>query len=456
MNRLFPIFIDLAGRPCLVIGGGTVGARKARSLLAAGASVTVVSPHLSEELRRRWETGEIRWLSRPYLRGDLDGMTLAFVAVDDPDVAEEVYREAEERGILLNSADSVPHSTFHLPAIATRGDLTVAISTGGKCPALAVEIKERLAAWIDRDVSRFLTALSRLRAKVIARYPGDPERKRSILRSLTRSLRPIVDPPPASRPGPSLPRARKGTVYLVGAGPGDPGLLTRQGQALLETADEVYHDRLVGPGVLALVPPGTRRIAVGKHPGRDRPDTGKLLVRAARSGKAVVRLKGGDPNLFGKGGEEALALLEARVPFEVVPGVSALTAVPAAAGIPITHRGLAREVIVRSGYRDPGEAVSGSTYVYFMTVGRLPEIVEELLAEGLDPSTPSAAIQEGTLPGQKVLLAPLSDLVDRAAREGMRPPALVVVGEVVRFARLREDRGLLEALVSPASSSIEV
>jgi uroporphyrin-III C-methyltransferase / precorrin-2 dehydrogenase / sirohydrochlorin ferrochelatase len=451
MNQLYPIFLKLDGRPCLVVGGGTVGERKVESLLEAGARVTVVSPELSEGLARRAAEGRVRWVSRRYQPGDLAGMCLVFSGVGDRQVSAAVHEEAGRRGIPVNAVDHDPHCTFHVPAMVVRGDLKIAISTGGKSPALASELKARIASAIDEDLVRFLAALGALRPRVLERYPL--ERRGKILKALARSIRPAGVAPGGPAPGPVGPgRAERGKVYLVGAGPGDPGLLTLRGLELIRTADEVHHDRLVGPGVLALVPSEVRRIFVGKEVGHDRPDTGEMLVRAARAGKAVVRLKGGDPNVFGRGGEEMLALLKAGVPFEVVPGVSALTAAPAAAGIPITFRGLAREVVVRSGYHRPDPHLPAAaappletTYVYFMTIGRLAEIVDELLAEGLDPATPAAIVQRGTLPGQRVLIATLESLAARAGEDDLKAPAMVIVGEVVRIACWKENADLLEA-----------
>ena len=459
MNQLYPIFLKLDGRPCLVVGGGTVGERKVESLLEAGARVTVVSPELTAGLARLAAGGRVHWVGRRYRPGDLEGMCLVFSAVGDRQVSAEVHEEAGRRGIPVNAVDHDPHCTFHVPAMVVRGDFKIAISTGGKSPALASELKARISSVLDEDLVRFLAALGALRPRVLERYPL--ERRARILKALARSIRPAGAARAAGpAPDPVGPgHAERGKVYLVGAGPGDPGLLTLRGRELIRTADEVHHDRLVGPGVLALVPPEVRRIFVGKEVGHDRPDTGEILVQAARAGKAVVRLKGGDPNVFGRGGEEMLALLKAQVPFEVVPGVSALTAAPAAAGIPITFRGLAREVVVRSGYHrpdpylDPAAAPSSqTTYVYFMTIGRLAEIVEELLAEGLDPTTPAAIVQRGTLPGQRVLIATLEGLAARAGEEDLKAPAMVIVGEVVRIARWKENADLLEACLLGGSA----
>ncbi len=463
MNDLYPIFIKLASRPCAVVGGGEVALRKVEGLLEAGGKVTVIGPNLHPGLAALYREGKVSWIARRYVPGDLAGSMLAISAVDDPQVSAAVFAEAEERRIFLNAVDYDPHCSFHVPAVAARGDLKIAISTGGKSPALASRIRRELLAGIPEKLDRALAVLGGLRARVLARFPDDPARRKAILVALAGSVRLDLFASP-SRPGSPRAGARieRGKVYLVGAGPGDPGLLTRRGAELIAEADEVHYDRLVGPGIVALIPENVRRIFVGKEVGDpNRPDTAHLLVEAAKEGRAVVRLKGGDPHVFGRGGEEMLALLKAGVPFEVVPGVSALSAVPASAGIPITFRGLAREVVIRSGYHREDSTTcgklagrsEGTTYVYFMTIGRLSEIVEELLGEGLDPQTPVAVIQRGTLADQRVLHAALGDLVARAARESLSPPALLVAGEVVRFARWREFLPLLDGCLAEGQGS---
>ena len=342
MNRLYPIFLKLAGRSCVVVGGGAVAFQKVEQLLVAEATVAVVSPEVSEPMRALIDAGRVMWVRREYREGDLAGATLAFSAVDDRAVSARVLEEARARGILLNAADFDPHCDFHVPATATSGDVKVAVSTGGKSPALASEIKQRIVEWLDERWARFAAALGELRPRVLERWPLDPERRKRVLCALAHSVRP-------SFPDRAVWCAAQGKVHLVGAGPGNPGLLTLKALALLRSADLVLFDRLVGPEVLSLIPTDTPRVYVGKDVGHDRADTARLAIEAARAGKAVVRLKGGDPFLFGRGGEEMLALIEAGVPFEVVPGVSALNGVPAAAGIPLTLRGVAHEVVVRTG-----------------------------------------------------------------------------------------------------------
>jgi uroporphyrin-III C-methyltransferase/precorrin-2 dehydrogenase/sirohydrochlorin ferrochelatase len=437
MPPLYPLFLKLDGRACVVAGGGPVAADKVRSLLEAGARVRVISPELSADLAALARDGRISWAPRRFEAGDLAGAFLAIAATGDAEVSRAVFEEGERRGMLVNAVDQDEFSSCHAPAIARRGDIQAAVSTAGKSPAFAARLRERLAARLSDADARFADSLGRLRPKVLARFASDPERRKRIFQALVAAY---ADPEPGA--GRRRPAARRGKVYLVGAGPGDAGLLTLRGAALLESADVVYYDRLVGPAVLERISPRAKRVYVGREAGGGAPATGALLVEAARAGQAVVRLKGGDPNLFGRGGDEMLALRRAGIPFEVVSGVSALTAVPSAAGIPVTFRGLAHQVVVRSGYRDlepetsrlrPASAAE-STYVYFMTAGRLSEIVRELLeSDGLPEETPIAVIQRGTWPDQDLLSGSLGTILDQAARAPLRPPALVVAGGVVRF-----------------------
>lgn len=468
---MYPVFIKLSGRLAVVAGGGSVAALKVRALLEAGARVKIVSPKLDPELAALAAQGALEWVPRKFAASDLEGAWLAIAATADPQASRQVFEEAEKRRLIVNAVDQEDCCIFHAPATVTRGDLKIAISTAGKSPAFAARLKERIEGVLSAADADFVSWLGRLRARVLEKFAGEPERRRKIFQALVQAFRLPAGGtanPAARPPAPAFRAARPGRVYLVGAGPGDPGLLTLRAAALLLTADAVYYDRLIGPGVLEWISAAAEKVYVGKEAGEPPAvNTGELLAGAARQGKAVVRLKGGDPNIFGRGGDEMAALLKAGVDFEVVPGVSALAAVPAAAGIPITYRGLSHQVVVRSGYRnsDPAAArlvpptPAESTYVYFMTVGRLAEIVAELLEEdGLAPSTPIAIIQRGTLPEQEVLLGTLGDILERAERAPLRPPALVVAGETVRFARRDQildflKSGNLSAKISPPDPS---
>jgi len=472
----YPVFLNLRGRRAVVIGGGAVAEQKVLGLLSAGAHVTVVSPETTPRLAELAAAGGIDLRRRPYRSGDLAGAWLAIAGTDDRAANAQVWAEAEREGVLLNAVDDIDHCSFIAPAIHREGDITVAVSTSGKSPALAARLRQRVARLVGPAEARLCELLGELRPELAARVPDPHARtalwyrivdsdviefvRRGDVEGARERIEELVDQPdiPRLKPGPgtTLPlravpdRAhsseweyRTGVVYLVGAGPGDPGLITAKGLEILRSADVVVYDRLVAPSLLAEAPPGAERVFVGKRPhsGADlaQSEINALLVERARRGLTVVRLKGGDPFVFGRGAEECEALRAAGVPFRVVPGVTSAIAVPAAAGIPVTHRRLASAFAVVTGHECEGvsnldwESLARvPTLVVLMGLSALPEITARLLEHGADPDTPAAVIASGTLPDQRVVVATLATLAARVAEEGLEPPATVVVGEVVR------------------------
>jgi len=480
----YPVFLNLRGRRAVVIGGGTVAEQKVLGLLAAGAHVTVVSPETTPRLRDLADAGGIDLRRRPYRSGDLAGAWLAIAGTDDRAANAQVWAEAEREGVLLNAVDDLDHCSFIAPAIHREGDITIAVSTSGKSPALAARLRQRVARLVGPAEARLCALLGELRPKLAARVPDTPAR--SILwyrivdsdviefvrrgdddgahgridelvseaESLESRLKPRLGTArkraqhlPLQRQGraaSSLADSEPGVVYLVGAGPGDPGLITARGLEILRSADLVVYDRLVAPSLVAEAPPGAERVFVGKRPhggGADlaQEEINALLVERARRGLTVVRLKGGDPFVFGRGAEECEALHAAGVPFHVVPGVTAAIAVPAAAGIPVTHRRLASAFAVVTGHERDGvssldwEALARvPTLVVLMGLSALREITARLLEHGADPDTPAAVIASGTLPAQRTVVDTLATIAARVAEEGLEPPATVVIGEVVR------------------------
>jgi uroporphyrin-III C-methyltransferase/precorrin-2 dehydrogenase/sirohydrochlorin ferrochelatase len=477
-----PVFLDLRGEPVVVIGGGAVAERKVAGLLDSGARVTVIAPRVTPGLGARAEQGMIALRLRPYEPGDLAGCRLAYAATDDGEVNRTVRAEARERKVWLNVADQPELCDFTVPAVVRQGDLTVAVSTNGASPALARRIRERLEAELGPEYASALALLRRVRERLKAAGVA-PERTGEIFRALAgpellrlvasgdgagidallaRLAGPGVSlerlgvtelaPPRARRAGPPLaPASAGGRVFLLGAGPGDIGLLTLKAKACLEASDVIVYDALVDKRVLDHARPEALLVYAGKREGRhSRPqeEINALLVQHARAGFTVSRLKGGDPFVFGRGGEEALALREAGIPFEVVPGVSAGVAVPAYAGIPVTHRNVSAQVTFVTGHERTGKdaseirwdalAAAGGTLVFFMGLGNLADIAERLLAHGRSPGTPAAVIQWGTTEYQVTVEGTLSDIAERVREAGLDPPALVVVGEVVA---LRERLG---------------
>jgi uroporphyrin-III C-methyltransferase/precorrin-2 dehydrogenase/sirohydrochlorin ferrochelatase len=447
----YPVTLDLDGRRCVVIGGGTVAAHKARGLLEAGAVVAVVAERPAEDLEQLAGDARVELSRRRYVYGDLEGAFLAVAATDDPTVNAEVFKEADERGVLLNAVDDAEHCHFAVPSVLRRGDLTVAISTAGKAPALSKRLRAELSERLGPELATVVDVLGEVRAEALTARTVDfdtwAERWQGALEHdvvdlvrqgrlpeakdlVRRSLDGLSD---RASPGP------RGRVAIVGAGPGDPGLLTVRGQQLLAGADVVVHDRLVDPSLLE----GKTAVFVGKEAGHHavpQAEINDLLVDLAGQGKSVVRLKGGDPLVFGRGGEEAVALAEAGVDFEIVPAPTSAIAALAYAGIPVTDRRLSSSVALVTGHctgdrevdwRALGTAVD--TVVVLMGLARLPEISRLLVQGGRDPATPAAVVENGTRPDQRVVTAELARLPDAAAEAELRSPAVVVVGEVVRL-----------------------
>ena len=446
MTAFYPVFLDLRGRRAVVIGGDAVAEQKVRGLVAAGAHVTLVSPDVTPALTDLGRRGAIELRRRGYHDGDLAGAWLAIAAVNRT-VNAAVWAEAERLGVPLNAVDDLEHSSFIAPAIHREGDITVAVSTGGKSPALAVRLRQRIARLVGRAEARLCALLGELRPELAARVPDARARtalwyaivdsdvidfvRRGDIEGARGRIEELIGPHPLS---PS-PFGRGGTVYLVGAGPGDPGLITAKGLELLRSADVVVYDRLVSHALLAQAPAEAERILRGT----DQQDVNALLIERAREGLSVVRLKGGDPFVFGRGAEECAALRAAGVRYQVVPGVTSATGVPAAAGIPVTHRGVASAFAVVAGHECEGpsdldwEALARvPTLVVLMGLSALPDIVARLRAQGAAPDTPVAVIASGTLPEQRTVVGSLGDIADLVAGAGLEPPATVVIGEVVR------------------------
>lgn len=389
----YPLTLDVTGRRAVVVGGGPVAARRAAGLLAAGADVLVVAPWLCEDLAVAVQRGDATWRARDYLSGDLDGAWLVHTATGDPLVDAQVARDAEAGRVWCVHATDARASSAWVPAVARVDDVVVAVNAGGD-PRRATRLRDGVAAALDA---------------------GDlPLRRR---RRRDRAT---------------------GTVALVGGGPGDAGLVTARGRRLLAQADVVVVDRLAPRALLAELDDEVVVVDVGKTPGHHpvpQQEINALLVQHALAGRDVVRLKGGDPYVLGRGGEERQACEAAGVPVEVVPGVSSAISVPAAAGIPVTHRGLARSFSVLTGH-DEIEAVAGGpehTVVLLMGVTRLDRSCRALVAGGRPEHTPVALVENGFGPDQRVTVGTLATIADVAASVGVRAPAVTVVGDVVRL-----------------------
>jgi uroporphyrin-III C-methyltransferase/precorrin-2 dehydrogenase/sirohydrochlorin ferrochelatase len=423
---LVPLFVKLAGRAVLVVGGSAMAAVRVRQLADAGARVTVVAPEVRDDAARAAAVV----LRRPFHPADLDGAWFA-VAAATPEVNREVARAAEDRRVLVNAVDDPETATAYTGGVVRRGDVTVAISTAGRAPALAGLLREAIDAVLPRDLVRWVAAgeaerpfWKRDRVPLATRRP-------LLLRTLNALY--ASDPGAASAPVPP------GFVSLVGAGPGDPGLLTRRGAERLATADVVLYDALLDAEILRLAP-RAHCFYVGKRAGRpsvSQRTIERLLVRAARNGKRVVRLKCGDPFVFGRGGEEAQTLAAAGVPFEVVPGVSSAIAAPALAGIPVTHRGLSAGFAVVSGHREStygpildGFAPDALTLVLLMGVGARRDIARRLLVRGWSPATPAAILLGASTDASFTWTGTLAELGSTGLPTDTDLPGTLVVGAV--------------------------
>lgn len=450
--RLFPLFADLRNRTVLVVGGGGVARRKVAALLDTGARVVVGAPELEAELAALAAEGRIETIAGGFVESWLDDAWLVIAATDDAATNRAIAAAAESRRIFANVVDDAELSSIHLPARVERGPLQIAISSGGGAPMLARHIRELLETQFDESLGALAELLQRSRARIRAKLPDLPARRRFFDRILKGPI------PALLRRGDAISAERalhanidaatpvRGRVALVGAGPGDPGLLTLRALRLLNEADVILHDRLVSDEVLALARRDAELIEVGKHVGGDHHATQsaihRLLVEHAKSGKRVVRLKGGDPFVFGRGGEELEALQLHRVDFEVVPGITAAIACGAYAGIPLTHRDHAQSVRFVTAHTKSDDdgidwralAQDGQTLAFYMGVSGLERIRDRLVAHGRSANTPVALVENGSLASQRVVTGTLTELPELARAHQVAAPAILFVGEVAALA----------------------
>jgi len=396
------ILLDVAGRRVVVVGGGPVAARRVRRLVADGADVLVVAPDVCDDLAALVASGAVHWTPRGYATGDLDGAWLVHTATGEPGTDDRVAADAEAAHVWCVRADDARRSAAWTPAVTVRDDVTVAVSAGGD-PRRAAALRSAIAVLLDTGA-------------LPLRHHRPP------------------------RPGATDGRAT-GSVTLVGGGPGDPGLITTTGRRALAAADVVVVDRLGPRALLEELDADVEVVEAGKAPHAHtltQTEINALLVERAQAGKRVVRLKGGDPYVLGRGAEEVAACVAAGVPVTVVPGVTSAIAVPGVAGIPVTHRGTSRQVTIFSAHdTEPDWATLArldGTLVLLMGVARVAAYAEALVAHGRPASTPVAIVENGTLPGQRTTTGTLATIAQRAAARDVGNPAVIVVGEVASFA----------------------
>lgn len=444
----FPIFLRLRDQPVLLVGGGEVAARKLRLLLRAGAAVQIVARELNDETQAAVDDGAAQHLAREFSSGLIDRQRLAIAASDDAVLNAAVAAAAQQANIPVNVVDDVALSSFITPAIIDRHPMLVAISSGGAAPVLARRLRERIEAMLPAGYGRLAAFMHRQRARVKAQEDVSPRRiwerfidgagAEAALRGDTTAAEQKLDELLADA-------APRGEVYLVGAGPGDPDLLTFRALRLMQQCDVVLYDRLVSADIMELVRRDAERLYVGKARSAHavpQDEINSELVRHAKAGKRVLRLKGGDPFIFGRGGEEIETLMENGIAFQVVPGITAASGCAAYAGIPLTHRDYAQSCVFVTGHaRKDGElelhwdqlARRGQTVVFYMGLQTLAQICAALREHGLPADWPAAVIESGTSPQQRVLNGTLATLPQRVVEAGVKGPSLLIVGEVVKL-----------------------
>ncbi|MGS7252343.1 siroheme synthase CysG [Pseudomonas anuradhapurensis] len=446
-----PLFHKLQGGRVLVVGGGEIALRKARLLADAGAALRVVAPEVDGQLAALAREGGGEVLVRGYQAADLVGCRLVIAATDDTGLNAQVSADAQALSLPVNVVDAPALCTVIFPAIVDRSPLVIAVSSGGDAPVLARLIRAKLEAWIPSAYGELAGLAARFRHKVKSLYP-DVNQRRGFWETVfqgpiaerqlagqgaeaERLLQAMVDGAPVQQAG---------EVYLVGAGPGDPDLLTFRALRLMQQADVVLYDRLVAPAIIDMCRRDAERIYVGKRRAEHavpQDQINRLLVDLARQGKRVLRLKGGDPFIFGRGGEEIEELAEQGIPFQVVPGITAASGCSAYGGIPLTHRDYAQSVRFVTGHLKDGTSnlpwddlvAPAQTLVFYMGLVGLPTICAELIRHGRAASTPAALVQQGTTRNQRVFTGTLADLPDLVARHEVHAPTLVIVGEVVQL-----------------------
>ncbi|MEN8761417.1 MAG: siroheme synthase CysG [Thiogranum sp.] len=449
----FPVFMDLAGRDCLVVGGGNVAARKVNLLLRAGARVEVVAPQLCEKLAVQRSAGTITHSAREFEETDVEGKVLVIAATSQEEVNRSVSEFAKARNIPVNVVDDPELCSFIVPSTINRSPVQVAVSSGGASPVLARLLRARLESYVPAAYGHMAKLVASFRTKVKQRFSSIGQRRQFWENMLQGEVADLLFAGRDEAARTVLEKALQdssdephpvGEVYLVGAGPGDPDLLTFRALRLMQMADVVVYDRLVAPPILELARRDAEQIYVGKE--RDnhalsQENINQLLVRLAKEGKRVVRLKGGDPFIFGRGGEEIATLMENGVTFQVVPGITAASGCATYSGIPLTHRDYAQSVVFVTGHLQDGSvnlnwkalAHADQTAVFYMGLHGVGIVSQQLIKHGLTETTPVALIQQGTTQNQRVIITDLRNLEETVKAEQVKPPTIIIIGEVVKL-----------------------
>ena len=446
-----PIFLKLRDTPALVVGGGSVAERKIDLLIRAGAKVTVVAPEIGSKVEALLNQQKLHWIEDRFEPAHLSRALIAIAATDNEDVNRSVSEAARQQNLPVNVVDQPNLCTFTVPSIVDRSPVIIAIGTGGASPVLARMLKARLETLIPAAYGRLAGIAREFRDQVKAAL-GSVDSRRGFWEKVFQGQ--VAELVFAGKENQARAELRamiqatedaefeKGEVYLVGAGPGDPDLLTFRALRLMQRADVVLYDRLVAPAIVDLVRRDADRIFVGKEKSNHvvpQPEINELLLSLAQEGKRVLRLKGGDPFIFGRGGEEIEDLVRHNIPFQVIPGITAAAGCASYAGIPLTHRDHAQSCLFVTGHLKDGSVDlnwdalchPGQTVVVYMGLTGLESICREMIRHGLKDTTPSALIQQGTTLNQRVIAATLDSLPDAVAAANVRAPTLLVVGSVV-------------------------
>jgi uroporphyrin-III C-methyltransferase/precorrin-2 dehydrogenase/sirohydrochlorin ferrochelatase len=448
-----PIFLNVSGKRTLLVGNGVVAARKADLVLRAGSRVTIVAPELGDELERLREQYPFEHKAEPLAASDLEDCVVVFGCEADDAVNQRLCKLAADAGVMVNVPDQSGYSDFTMPAVVDRTPLLIAISSGGASPLLTRSIKARFETEIPAAYGRLAEFAGRYRERIKEMVPNATRRRRfwesmisgpvaeHLFSGQLEEAEALMDKllEKAAEKGNQPPQ---GEVYLVGTGPGDPDLLTFRALRLMQQADVVLYDRLIGEGILNLVRRDAERIYVGKLKNNHvvpQEEIGQMLIRLAGEGKRVLRLKGGDPFVFGRGGEEIEALSENGISFQVIPGVTAAVGCASYAGIPLTHRDHAQSCVFVTGHEKDGELHLNwqsliqphQTVVVYMGLSSMGAITGGFMANGADPATPAAVVENGTRAGQRVIAGTLASLKEQSDEAGIKSPALIIIGSVV-------------------------
>ena len=447
-----PIFYKITGKRCLIVGGGAIAARKAELLLKAGAKITLVALEVSDRLRELAVGAPIDIVERAFVEQDLDAAVCVIAATDDERTNRQISEQAEARGLPVNVVDRPDLCTFIMPSMIDRDPVQLAISTGGVSPVLARMLRSKLESCIPGAYGELAKLAEAFRERVKQTLPSVESRRRFWESILDGQVAELVFAGRNEEARALLQQelddfdldAVRGEVYLVGAGPGDPDLITFKALRLMQKADVVVYDRLVSEPILDMVRRDAEKIYAGKASSNHsipQESINQLLVRLAKEGKRVLRLKGGDPFIFGRGGEEIAELIDEGIEFQVVPGITAASGCASYAGIPLTHRDYSQACIFVTGHRREGEeglnwdmlSHANQTVVFYMGLENVERICTALKAHGRAPETPAALVEKGTTTEQRVFVGNLDTLAGMIAKNDVRAPTLILVGEVVEL-----------------------